>query len=464
MQNSSKIETMTPGTPGSSASGEEAVFRVGTLSYTPQQLYVLFFWLMWNDFSITLIEQIGTLGQFLVRNNGATITQMAVMGSVSSLLTVWLNPICSTWSDRTRTRFGRRRPFVLLATPFFAFFLMLTPYMPGFYHYVVRYHWAASILSYSPIKGELLFIFVCGLIAGVFNAMVLAIFSYLYWDVVPSNVLGRFNALGKIVTILAGFVWYAFFFGLGEHHMKGVFVGVSLFCLVFYMISTWQVKEGEYPPVDPHVKGGFFAPIRAYCVECFSKPYFLWIFLGFTLYQVNNQGNQGRVFYCHYTLGLSLDTLGKFTAVASALSLVATFFFGIATDKFNPVRLLAPAYLLWGAIYFASYFIVKGPVTALISTVASVLASTFAGIITAAITPRIYPTEKLGQYCSASALSQQVTCALIGPLLGELLDHTSTRFAYLWSADFLFAAAVVFYRVYLNWQKRHGHAPHPHAG
>ncbi|HEY9155053.1 MAG TPA: MFS transporter [Opitutaceae bacterium] len=434
------------------------------MTYTQGQLYTLFFWLMWNDFSIQMIEQVGGLTQFLCRGYGASNVELATMGSVSGLLTVWLNPVCSVWSDRTRTRWGRRRPFIFLATPFFAFFLMLTPYMPDFYRFVARHPWAARLLDEIPMRGELIFIFGCGLIASIFNAMVLAIFTYLYWDVVPSAVLGRFNALAKVITMLAGLVWNAFFFGMGEHHMKAVFVGVSIFCLVFYMISSWQVKEGEYPPVDPHVKGGFFAPIRAYCVECFTKPYFLWIFLGFTLYQINNLGTQGKSFYGHYTLGLSLDVLGKIAAVSAAVCIAAAFLLGVATDKFNPVRLQAIAYVFWGIASFASYFFVVGPWTSLVSAVMTGICATFSGIVTTAITPRIYPTEKLGQYCSASALSQQITCALMGPLLGELLDHTSTRVAYLWSADFLFAAAVIFYRVHLNWDKRHGHVPHPRAG
>lgn len=32
----------------------------------------------------------------------------------------WINPFFSTWSDRLRTRFGRRRAFLLIATALFA--------------------------------------------------------------------------------------------------------------------------------------------------------------------------------------------------------------------------------------------------------------------------------------------------------------------------------------------------------
>jgi Na+/melibiose symporter-like transporter len=455
--NSSSASSAPPG-------GEEKIYHVGTLRYTQHDLYVLFFWLMWNDFTITLLEQVGGLVGFLYKDYGASNVEMATFGSITGLITMWVNPWCSTWSDRTRTKYGRRRPFVFLATPFFALFLMLIPYMPDFYHEMVRYPLVAGISHHIPIKGEILFIFFCGFITSCFNSMVLAIFSYLYWDVVPANVLGRFNALAKIVTSMAGFTWNFFFFGMGEHNMKAVFVGVSIFCLVFYLISTWQIKEGEYPPPDTHKKGGGFAPVRAYFVECFSQPYFLWIFGGFTLYQLGNVGGGFQRFYLHYELGLSLDSIGKMGALPMLIPLVLAFPVGAMIDKFNPVRFMSPCYLAWGVICFTGYFFVRGPWSLLAFGTAQSMVGVVLGILVSAATVRFYPMEKLGQFCSASAISQQLTCALVAPFFGLFFDHTSTRVAFLVQACCLFAASLAFRKVYFNWKKRHGHAPVPHAG
>jgi maltose/moltooligosaccharide transporter len=443
---------------------EEKIYRVGTLSYTQHQLYVLFFWLMWNDFTITLLEQVGTLVKFLYKDYGASNTEIATFASISGLITMWINPWCSTWSDRTRTKYGRRRPFVFFATPFFALFLMLIPYMPGFYHHLAHYPLFAGIFQRLPIRGEFIFIFICNFMAGAFNAMVLAIFSYLYWDVVPPNVLGRFNALAKIITSLATFVFRFFFFGMAEHHMRAVFVGISIFCLVFYLISTWQIKEGEYPPPDEHKKGGRLAAIRAYFVECYSQPYFLWIFAGFVLYQVGNQSGGFQVFYLHYDLGYSLDSIGKMSAWPLLVSLVLAYPIGSMIDKWNTVRLITPACLVWGLVCFIGYFLVSGPWSYLAFGTAQSVVQVFWSILVAAVTVRLYPMEKLGQFCSAAAIAEQLICALVGPGMGYFFDRTSNHNAFLWQACFLFGAALVFRKVYFNWKKRHGHAPIPHAG
>jgi maltose/moltooligosaccharide transporter len=123
---------------GGDASRPATIYTAGTLRYDRRQLLVLFFWLMWNDFSIMMIEQIGNLNGFLMKDHGATYTQMALLGSIGGFILPWINPWVSTWSDRHRGNYGRRRPFLFVATPFFALFLALIPFMPDFYRHTFR--------------------------------------------------------------------------------------------------------------------------------------------------------------------------------------------------------------------------------------------------------------------------------------------------------------------------------------
>ncbi len=439
-------------------------FAVGTLRYTKPGLYLLFFWLMWNDFSITLLEQVHNLTGFLMKDLGASYTEIASIGTLG-LIGLWINPVFSVWSDRHRGKWGRRRPFLFAITPLLAFFLMVTPYMPDFYYYVHGFSWAGAILNHIPMSGPILFIAIATVLMGIFNAMLLTVFSYLYWDVVPEIVLGRFSALSKVATALAAFIWSFFVFGYGEHHTKAVYLGVSLFCLVVYLVSVWQIKEGSYPPPDAHQKGGIFAPIRAYFVECYSKTYFLWIFTAFTLIQIGNLGNEYRGYYLHYDLKLNLDEIGKASAVSQLFIMLVGFGVGSLADRLKPVRLIAPVLLFWTLTNVGAYFYVHDQVSYLIGFTLINLAIFAQGVLYGALVPELYPREKLGQFCSASATMALVISGLIKPFVGMFFDHIHyNRFCFLWSAIFEFLAVLVFLKVYANWRRNAGRVPVPHSG
>lgn len=444
-------------------------YTVGTLSYTKQQLIVLFFWLMWNDFSLMLVEQVGNLNRVLMRDHGGTFAQMALIGSIGGFILPWINPWVSTWSDRHRSRFGRRRPFLFIAAPLFGVTLAATPFMPDLYHYLQRFPLAASFSSQLPMNGAVLFIGVCGIVCGMFNAVVLAIFSYLYWDVVPENLLGRFQSMSSNATLIAGLVWSFFVMGLAETHMKEVYVYTSFFCIAVYLISVWRIKEGGYPPPDVRTKTGFFAPIRAYFVECFSQSYFLWIFTASLVYQIGNQGSGFQFFYLREDLQLDLGVIGWTQGwaklVTTGLGLSVGFFIGMMTDKLKPVRLMPYCYAALALVQVASYFYVHDKWTYLYSFCAVNVVMFVQGVVVAAFTVEVFPREKLGQFCSAQAVFYQVIINFINPVIGWFFDVLkNNRAGFLWSGAFYLLAGLVYVKVHANWRKRKGVVPAPRAG
>lgn len=448
---------------------QETTWSVGTLVYNKRQLVILFVWLMWNDFGITLMESIGSLNGVMMRDHGATFTQMAVLGSIGGFIAPWINPWVSTWSDRHRGPFGRRRPFLLIATPLFAFFLMATPFMPDFFHFLERFPIMARLFVHIPMNGPAFFIGMCGLVQGMFNAVVLAIFSYLYWDVVPENLMGRFNSLSKNVALIAGLIWSFFIFGLAENHMKEVYVGTGIFSLAIYILSVWKVKEGEYPPPDEHTKGGVFAPIRAYFVECFSESFYLWIFVASLFFQLGNAGGWYQFNFLHYDLKMDLSTLGWVDGwakmITTGFGLVLGFAIGSMTDRLKPVRLMAPCFFVLAAVVCWTYFYVHDSWTYLISFTVRNLVMFVLTVIIGAFTVEVFPREKLGQFCSAQAIFYQLIVNMTAPLVGMLFDHLqNNRFGFLWMAGFYALSGLTYLKVYSNWRQRMGITPVPHAG
>lgn len=438
------------------------IFTVGTLHYDKRQLWMLFFWLMWNDFTIMLMEQVTGLNAVLMKDRMASNTLISAFGTAGGILGMWINPCFSTWSDRLRTRFGRRRPYLFFSVPFFAASLMAIPYMPDFYHFWMRFGWAASILNLIPINGEILFIGIASVINGLFNGVVLAIFSYLYWDVVPEVVLGRFNSMAKIVTVAAGLIWSFFIVGMAEHHIKGVYISVSLFCLVVYLLSILKVREGEYPPPEARQSKGFVGPVVAYFRDCFSDSYYLWIFFATLLFQVANQGQLYQFFYMRYDLGMNLETTGWINGMgqmaATVFGLLLGYGIGSFIDRFKPIRVIPVVFALWALTDVGGYIWVNDKMSGAIFYSVLNIVIFIHGIALGAVTVELFPRSKIGQFCSAQAFFYQTIITFINPILiAPFFDLIKfNRLGFLWSAFFYFLAGVVSLKVYFNWKERMG--------
>ena len=435
-------------------------FTVGTLSYNKKGLWLVFFWLMWNDFSIMLLEQLTGLTSILMRDRGASYTLMAAFGTIGGLLGMWINPFFSTWSDRLRTRFGRRRPFLLIATPLFAASLIVIPFMPDFYHYLMRFETMAAILNRLPVNGEVLFIGAASIASGLFNAVVLAIFSYYYWDVVPEIVLGRFNSISRIVTVAAGMVWSFVIVGYAEHHAKAVYIGVSIFCLSVYLLSVWRVKEGNYPPPEPRKTKNIIEPLFDYFKDCFSKPYYLWIFVGTLLFQLGNQGNIFQFFYLRNDLGLDLAATGWITGVG----LTATTIFGVVLgypagsmiDRLKPIRVIPATFFIWSLLCLASFFYIRDKTSAASMACMININLFIFSVALGAVTVELFPREKIGQFCSAQAFFYQTIIMVLNPcVISPFFDWLKfNRAGYIWAAFFYFMAGLVTVKVYFNWKQK----------
>ena len=286
----------------------------------------------------------------------------------------------------------------------------------------------------------------------------MAIFSYLYWDVVPESLMGRFQSIGKVATMIAGLVWSFFIFGLADHHMKGVYVGTSIFCLTVYLISVWQIKEGQYPPPEPREAGGAGA-FRSYFVECFSQPYYLWVFIAHLCMQVANLGINFQFYYLRYDLKLNLDAIGWSQGWANVLTVGFGLLFGFGvgsiTDRLKPVRMMAPSFILLCLTNIGAYFLVRDQWSYLWWFSLISIANLIFSIVFGAFTVEVFPREKLGQFCSAQYLFYQCALLLVTPLSGVFFDYIkNNRLGYLWSAGFMALAAIVSIKVQLDWCRR----------
>jgi MFS family permease len=165
-------------------------------------------------------------GLYLERYPQVPTWAVGLLSQERSLAGAVVQPIVGAWSDRTRTRIGRRKPFFIGG-------VTLT---------------AASLLFLAGFPPLVPMLIVLSINAFFLNVAVDPYYA-LMADLVPLEQRGRvgsllavFNMLGQIVATLAGlFLW--------DRSPELVFVIVAAVLVVSFGITTIFVKEPEPPPV-----------------------------------------------------------------------------------------------------------------------------------------------------------------------------------------------------------------------
>ena len=442
-------------------------FTVGSLSYGMGGLVLLFVWLISNKIAMELMGVVGSLNSLYTRDNRDSYTILAYFTMVGSLIGLVATPIYSTWSDRLRTGYGRRRPLLFLAAPLATLLMIAIPFMPDLYQHLMGISWAAALLKSipgmsDPKQGELYFSATAYFVYGLFDGVMWTVFSYLYYDVVPRSELGRFLAISYIVSSAAAAGGRFLIEGAAIEHRTVVSVVVPLFCLTLSLLVVWRVKEGEYHPPEPRLGIGPIERLFPYFKECFGNPYYLWIFFGVLLFQLESGTYTNMMFYQYqrYDLKMTaedvnwLDNMGH--GIGIGFGLIAGFFVGALTDRWRPLRVLPYLLLARGIVFLLGFVLVQEKISALVihALTDEVLSFCIYVAMGAAIMD-LYPREKLGQFWSAQAL----VCGLIIFISGMSLRYipisfTYYRVIYLWAGVCSCGAGLVAFKVYYNWRRR----------
>ncbi len=334
---------------------QRKLWRVGTLTYAFGGLVILFSWLLWGDFAWSMRDRaVAPVVQMLVKKYGASDTVMGLLLSSLPLgISAILGPIISYRSDRHRGRWGRRIPYILVATPVAALA------MAGLAFSRPVADMVRSILGSQRLAGVNLTLIVFGVFWTCFEFAAItagAVFGALINDVVPNSLLGRFYGLFRVLSLLAGILFNYWLIGQAEEHSQWLFGSIAILYGVGVMMMCLMVKEGQYPPppdVKPGERKSVFAVTKAYFKECFSKPYYLWVFLGLTFggisfWPINNYS----VPFAN-SMGVNMEMYGKYTALSYVISLCLAYFLGMLVDRFHALRVSIVALLLYAIAMMA---------------------------------------------------------------------------------------------------------------
>ncbi|MGH7946232.1 MAG: MFS transporter, partial [Opitutaceae bacterium] len=407
----------------------------GTLVYSRAGLCLVFFWLLLGDVVFVLMDQLEPrVLPVVLKNQGATDTEIAIIvGSITYLLNFVVTPIVSYRSDRKRSRWGRRIPYLMWATPFVSLFLALTPLAPEITGWLMQSTTCRELFERLPVSSPVVAVYgALTVIYQVFHMVVASIYFYLFRDVVPVEFLGRFMALFRIFGAVGTFVLNYWLLGMATTHTREIFIGVAIAYGLGFLGMCYFVREGSYPPNDDTDRGesdgwsrGWLRACRTFVVESFSDPIYRWTYVACIAVGAMVPVHVFLVFFPRDELGLSLDEVGKLISWGALVWLPLALPAGWAMDRWGPTRILS--YLLIGYIGVAagSFFLINDRPSFFVSSLC--LGAFFPGALLllaiSVLRQRIFHPERMGQLSAASAMLQALVVALmVSPGIGWMLD------------------------------------------
>ena len=297
---------------------------------------------------------------YYVLQKGVTTTQWAMMMLIYTFIDAADNPIYGFLSDRTRSRWGRRRPWLTIGTPLLILGLMAFYNMPAFLA-------GNSIFAYC-----MLFYILTGTLDSVLNANYAALFPELFPNDASrakANALRQaFMLLGMIISIaLTPVVTKLLGYGL-----TSILYGLLGGATILYMTFTCRERE----PEPEEAKPGFWKAIKDLLTNWkFWIAGFVGAFYSATMTLVL----ASVPFYVQYGLGLSS---GQSTFLLGAVMLIAIG--GVAVwawlvKKFSVMPVWRAALIVLAVTFIPLYF-ANSLVTAILFS--AIVGFGFAGVIT----------------------------------------------------------------------------------
>ena len=464
----------------SSAGGK--TYHCGTLIYTKAGLVALFVWLLWGDFCFTLMEAVvPSIMPLKMKALGCPNWLMGtILTAMPSAISMTVGPYISFKSDRYRSRWGRRIPFILWSMPFLCVCLALLGFSDDLC--ILLQKNSEFLRQYSPAAITIALVVIFLILFKFFDMFVNSVFWYLFNDVVPAQFLSRFMGAFKIVGTGAGALYNCFVFQYAGTHMREILVGAALLYLAGFGVACLMIKEGQYPPPSEkeceESKGlsGFITFFR----ESFSHKFYWFRFLATSFSAVAWAASAFQLFFSQQ-MGLSLGQIGWVAGLSSVVQMLAMYFMSIFIDRWHPIRIIT-----YGAV-----FSVAGYVTANVWIFVTLPGSyffwlsmynSFIGVFLSALTGvagmpfemRTFPKSRFGQFCSAQAMLRCAFTVVAGILCGLYFDIIKSlfngsdfayRFIYTWTTFFLTIQAVFLIYVYREWYRLGGdknfHPPAP---
>ena len=175
----------------------------------------------------------------------ANVLLVNLLSNTRSIEGTVIQPLTGAWSDRTWTRIGRRRPFMLVALPISALFMAFTPFAPGL----------AGLVA-------------CIVLFSLFFNVASDPYTALQADIAPPEQRTLLNGFASVVSF-SGQVALGLFLGFGPfsaHIPPAIFPIVAAVILAtwLYTIATVRERRDLVHLEQRHSVGAYIAALGAH--------------------------------------------------------------------------------------------------------------------------------------------------------------------------------------------------------
>jgi len=400
-------------------------WSAGTLTYTTAGLAVLFCWLLWGDFAWAFKDRaIPPIVQTLLKKFGASdMTAGLLFGSLPPAIGLVLGPIVAFQSDRYRSRWGRRIPFILVLTPIAVLGIAGMAFSPAL---GVQFDRWLGPHSFGPDTCVLLVLGFCWMFFEFATVISYGLYTALINDVVPLAVMGRFFGLFRALSLIAAMIFFHWGFGFSDKDYLWIFLGMGALYGIGFISMCLNVREGSYPPPPMDAKRdihGVVHGIRTYFQECFGHSYYVWYFVALGLAGMAvGPVNLYSIFYAA-SVHMSAETYGNCLAVTYAISLALAWPLGWLADRVHPLRIGIVVLILYALVtLWGGLFAVDANMFALALVAHGVVAGTWATGI-ASLAQRMLPRAEFAQFASAGGIVANLMWITLAPVSGFILDR-----------------------------------------
>ena len=362
----------------------------------------------------------------MLQDLGLAATVIGFIMTWDNIINMFLQPLVGSRSDRTRSRFGRRKPWLMLGAPLAAVFFILVPF--------VRQNFVLIALA----------ILATNLGMALFRSPTIAYLGDLFQPGERSKANGVINLMGGVGGAIA-------LFGGGMLYRLGVpvpFIFGAAILLLAIGVVLWQVKEpdlADQPAAGAAREPGLWANVRQVATDPDRSGLFLlaailsW-FVGW---------NATETFFTLYARNvLNLDPgagARMLTAFAAALIIFAIPSGLLATRiGRKPTIIMGLCGMVIGGIV-ASF--VRSPSVLLIVLA---MMGGFWALVNINSLPMVYDLagkRSIGSYTGLYYFASSLA-AIAGPILaGRLIDWTSYAAIWPFTAVFLALAIVLMSQV-----------------